>query len=226
MKLESALFNHDQRQRITSAVALAESRTACEIVPVVATSSGRYDRAEDLVGLWLVIAQAVLGASWYRSTTFESGSWSLVSPQFMWLCVYVLAMAAAFLSGAILASRIGWLRRLFTPARQIREEVAARARQVFFDQRVHHTAGATGVLIYVSLMERTATVLASQPVTDALGAEFVDALCRQLIDGLRAGDPTAAFCHVVQSAGERLAGPFPRSNHDVDELPDVLVTID
>ncbi len=49
MKRASKLFDIEQRQRIEQAVVEAESKSSCEIVPVVATSSGRYDRPEDII---------------------------------------------------------------------------------------------------------------------------------------------------------------------------------
>ena len=50
MQRAANFFNAEQRQQITRAVAQAESGTSCEIVPVVATVSGRYARPEDMVG--------------------------------------------------------------------------------------------------------------------------------------------------------------------------------
>jgi uncharacterized membrane protein len=62
MKRATKLFNEEQAGRINEAIAQAESRTSAEIVPVVITASGRYDRPEDMVGLWLAL---VLGAAGY-----------------------------------------------------------------------------------------------------------------------------------------------------------------
>ena len=62
MKPASSLFNDQARERVNQAIAQAESKTSAEVVPVVATASGRYDRPEDIVGLWLgiIALQAVL----------------------------------------------------------------------------------------------------------------------------------------------------------------------
>ena len=83
MQQASDLFNEEQRKQIEKAVSEAEGRTSCEIVPVVATASGRYDRPEDMVGLWLAVLAAV--AVWFAfpRTLSDSGSWdgqSLVVP--------------------------------------------------------------------------------------------------------------------------------------------------
>ena len=138
----------------------------------------------------------------------------------------VAGVVAAFITGAVAGSRIGWLRRLFTPRREMLEEVAARAREIFFDKRVHHTSGATGMLIYVSLFEHMAVVLGDQEVLDKLGQPFLDRLCQQLTEGLHQRKPTDALCGVIENAGMELSGPLPRDEGDVNELQDALVLID
>lgn len=221
----SDVFNDEQKQTVRQAVADAESKTSCEIVPVVASSSGRYDRAEDIVGLWLAtITAAVLWALFPREAS-ESGSWSAGSVSLGVLMV-VVAVVIAFLVGAVCGSRVHWVRRLFAPQKQMQEEVAARARSVFFDNRVHHTAGATGLLIYVSLFEHQAVVLGDQKVLDKLGQSFLDDLCGQLTEQLRNGHPTDALCTTIAKAGEQLATPLPRAGDDQNELQDALVLID
>ena len=116
--------------------------------------------------------------------------------------------------------------RLFTPRSQMRDEVSARARGLFFDNRVHHTDGGTGVLVYVSLFEHMASVVGDATVVEKLGQEALDELCAELIEKLKAGDPTEAFCAVIASAGDRLSDKLPHAGDDVNELPDALVTID
>ena len=50
--------------------------------------------------------------------------------------------------------------------RNPRSAMLARAREVFFDKRVYRTAGGTGLLVYVSLYERMAAVIADQKVLE------------------------------------------------------------
>ncbi|MBL7044198.1 MAG: hypothetical protein ISR77_36550 [Pirellulaceae bacterium] len=225
MQRASQLFTDEQRRRIDQAVVDAEAKTSAEIVPVVATASGRYDRAEDVVGLWLAIVTAVVLWIWLPRPGYEAGSWS--GCPVMWQIVGLPAgMVAAFVLGAVMGSKIGWLRRLFTPQREMREEVSRRAREVFFDNRIHHTAGATGLLLYVSLFEHMAAVIADQNVLEKLGQPAVDELCAELTNGLHAGHPTDAFCDALASAGRRLGGVLPRAEDDANELADALIALD
>ena len=73
MQRPAERFTGSDRQQVAAAVAAAESQTSAEIVPVIAAASGRYDRAEDLVGLWTAVALMALfgrfGASSFPSPT-------------------------------------------------------------------------------------------------------------------------------------------------------------
>ncbi|MGY8771020.1 MAG: TPM domain-containing protein [Pirellulales bacterium] len=223
----SELFNQQQHDQVQQTVADAESKTSCEIVPVVASTSGRYDRAEDIVGLWFATIAAVALWLLYPRVAAESGSWG-GTPLVLEVLALIAAIVVTFVLGVVVSSRTGWLRRLFTPRQQMEEEVAAAARQVFFDNRVHHTAGSTGILIYVSLLEHQAMVLGDQQVIghETLGQPFLDQLCEQLTAGLHQGDPTSAICEVINTAGTQLSAALPREAGDVNELHDALVLID
>ena len=106
------------------------------------------------------------------------------------------------------------------------QEVDARAAQLFFDKRVHHTSAAGGVLIYLSLLERRAVVLADRRAFDALGQSAIDEICSQLTRDLKAGGVRAALEAAIQGTGVRLAGTLPRGADDRDELANALVVGD
>ena len=225
MQRASKLFSDEQKQAVNTAIAEAESQTSAEIVPVVSTASGRYDRPEDIVGLWLgALALAVV---WFVVPQHSDavGTWGGTSPLIK-LIYMLLALAGGFFIGAVVASRVGPLRWLFTPSKQMRDEVAGRACQAFFDSTIHHTAGGTGVLIYVSLYERMAAVLADQSILDKLGPDALEELRDKLTADLRDSEPTEALCQALRDAGQRLAEVLPRAEDDVNELPDHLVIVD
>lgn len=218
-------YSDADRERVNRAVRHAESVTSAELVPVVAQCSGRYDRAEDVVGLWCGLLTLTVVWSLFPSTVAVSGSWGHPSPGGQLLALLV-AVVAGFVVGAIVAGRLPGLRRMFTPRRQMEEEVLLRARSVFYDQRVHHTAGGSGLLLYVSLYERMAAVIADQSVLDKLGQDQLDALCRELTRQLQHRSPIDALCATLEAAGQRLRTVLPRSQDDVNELADALVVVD
>ena len=225
MQHASSLFSATDRQRINETVRAAESHTSAEIVPVVATASGRYDRAEDLIGLWWGALLLVAVSIFWPAEVAEPGSWGM-HPAVWQTLKLVVALLAGFVLGTALGSRLTWLRRLFTPAQQMRDEVQQAARRVFFDNRIHHTQSGGGLLIYVSVFEQVAVLLADRQVLDGLGQPALDELCETLTRRLRTNEPTEALCQTIQAAGEKLQTVLPRAIDDVNELPDALVTID
>jgi putative membrane protein len=223
--MRSGHFSEAERQHVAQAIQDAESKTSAEIVPVIARSSGRYDRPEDVVGLWLALVGIVVVWCVYPSSQVKTGSWDTSEP--VWELVSLVAVTIiGFVVGAVLATRIGWLRRLFTPAKQMREEVFGRARQVFFDNRVYRTAGASGVLLYISLYERMAAVIADQSVIDKLGQAQIDQTCAEFTRRLSERTPVEALCETARNLGQRLSGVLPRAADDVNELSDALVVLD
>ncbi len=214
----------DDLQRINAAVAAAEAKTSAEIVPVVAAVSGRYDRPEDIVGVWTSVA--ALGLVWWLLPEHaRPGDWAAL-PAWAYLLILMASVVVGFVIGAAIGARVDWLRHLFAPAQQMRDEVLLRSRQVFFDSRVHHTAGRTGLLIYVSLFERMAAVVADEAVVEKLDQQLIDELRDHLTAALARQGLADAISGTIATAGERLAGVLPRAEGDVNELPDALVMLD
>ncbi len=226
MQRASTFFNEKQQAAIEAAVGEAESKTSAEIVPVLTTASGRYDRAEDIIGLWVgLILMACTWGAFRLLGVGEASDWDL-SFGGLELPLLIVATVVGFMIGAAIGSVVAPLRSLFTPKQEMRDEVAAKARQVFFDNSVHHTEGGTGLLVYISLFERTAAILGDESILEKIGQEALDELCAQLIEGIRAGNPAEALCDVLVAAGERLGEVLPRAEDDVNELSDRLVILD
>jgi putative membrane protein len=223
MKRASTLFNEADHRRVTEAVAQAEARSSAEIVPVVASSSGRYDRAEDIAGLWLGLIALCVG--WWLAQGVEISDWGVPRPK-LGLPSVVGLVLGGWLLGVVLAHLSGSLRLLFTPRREQKAEVERAARQAFFDRRIHHTEGGSGLLVYVSLLERMAVVLADAEILEKVGQAKLDALCANLVSELRKGAYTDALCNAIDQAGTALAEVLPAQAQNRNELTDALVVMD
>ncbi|MFO0965961.1 MAG: hypothetical protein U0793_10310 [Gemmataceae bacterium] len=122
----SQMFSAQQREQVAQAVRDAEAKTAAEIVPVVARDSGRYDRAEDVAGLWLGLVFLTVVWLLWPAPVLEQGSWE-GAPAVYQLLALIAATALGFFIGAAAVARLDSLRHLFAAPAHMRDEVKARA---------------------------------------------------------------------------------------------------
>ena len=215
----TAFLNHDGRRAVEAAIAEAEKRTAAEIVCAVAAESGRYDRAESLVGLGCAIVGLSLAHAWAGG----AAQWGAAPVPLGW---QALAVALGFVLGSVVASYVHGLRRLFVSAREMAEETGRAASAVFAQRRLGSTRQQAGLLLYVSLFERRAVVLADDGARAALGQAGVDALRDQMVAGLREGRRAETLTAAVRSAAERLSPRLPPVPKNPNELPNQVLLFD
>jgi putative membrane protein len=217
-----SFLDDQERERVESAVAEAEQMTSAEFVCAVATESGRYDRAESFIGF----AFAVLLLSAANLVTWQlsrGGDWGRApSPPFL---VQLLMVSLGFVLGTTLASYWHGLRRLAVSSREMTAETAKAASHVFTDHGVGHLDNRGGVLIYVSLFERTAILLANRCVFEALGADELGRLRDAAIGHLQAGQKAEAYIDVLATAAEILNDKLPAADLEPSRLANSLICI-
>ena len=215
------LYSEADREQIRQALQKAESTTTGEIVCAVASESGRYDRAEALIGfacglILLGLLHGLHGGG--------AGSFGAARPLSLGWEVGVLC--AGFLGGNLLSSWFPTLRTPLVPRREMEEETVRAAWTVFSSKKLASTAQRGGLLIYFSLFERRVVVLADQGALEALGQPGIEQVRNAAISGLRQGKPLQAMLDCVSQAGQLLSEKLPCSQGGGEnELADELVII-
>ncbi|WP_221435545.1 TPM domain-containing protein [Algisphaera agarilytica] len=217
-------FDEQDVQRVNTAIGEVEEITSAEIVCVAAASSGRYDRAEDIFGLLLGMIAAGLVWIFLPDAVPGGDTWAGYTPTTK-IAFMALAVLGGFVLGTVWASHAWPLRRPFVPKSEQRENVSHAASAAFFDQSLHHTRAGTGLLIYLSMDERRAVILADEAVLEALSQTTLDTLCRDLTKLLAETDAAEALCQTIRRAGQHLEA-LPRDEDDTNEHPNTLVLID
>jgi putative membrane protein len=212
-------LNKGERRAVEEAVAAAEKTTAAEFVCAIATESGRYDRAESIIGL--AVSLIAMTGVYTVMTWSPASSWGSVRP--MLLGELAASAVGGFVLGSILASYWHTLRRLFVGRHEMDTEVERSASHVFAAARLTSTREHGGVLLYVSLFERRAVVLADTGAGRVLGREGIDALRDLAVARLREGRRLETFTDTVRAAAERLAPALPATATNPDELPNALL---
>jgi putative membrane protein len=95
----------------------------------------------------------------------------------------------------------------------------------FLARNVHITAERTGVLIFVSLAERYAEIVADAGISAHVGQNVWDEIVAALVDHARRDDLASGFVSAIGRVGELLAAKFPVTGTDVNELDDHLVEL-
>ena len=226
MKQASRYFSDEDKKAISAAVAEAETSTSGEIVPVVATVCGRYDRAEDVVGLltglivlaggWLFCPYVHPDAGWRAGILLSSTG----------LVPALVCVLAGFIAGSALATRIPALRLPFIPAREMQEEVQRAAWAAFAEFRLRGTRDSTGILIFVSLYERRVVVIPDDGIAQKTGGDAWRDVRDLVIDGLRRKQAAEGLKAGIRKCGEILSLHCPRKADDRNELGDELRLID
>src|SRR5665213_1800606 len=171
-------MNHAGRENIERALKAADLKTCGEIVPVIARRSARYGHTPWLAAaLFLASAESVgLGmggpiGSAHLSPLAEALAWAL-------LCI----------GAGWFASRFKSVRRILTPHKDRIQAVHRAAEATFHRLALYRARGDAGVLIYVSVEEREAVVLAGAGIADLAGAEHWKRTCALVVDAAARGD--------------------------------------
>jgi putative membrane protein len=221
------LFSDNDRDRIGSAIAGAEARTAGEIVVIVATEPQRYSATAlslaALCGFALPLL-AVFGG-WSPGDLFSD--WDAIDPATRALRgfeAFTLVETLIFVVVLALVHFTGLGRRL-TPKGLRRDRVHRAALTQFKARGLDVTAGRTGVLIYVDEPEHIAEIIADTAVYAKVDPNHWGATITALTDGIKAGRPADGMVAAIGLAGQVLAAHFPPVTDDINELPDHLIEL-
>ena len=198
----------DEQQAIAEAIATAERATSGEIVAVVAEASGSYLASSFM---WAAIAALAVPLPLIHWTW-----WPIQT-------IY-LVQIAVFVTLALLFTYRP-LRLALTP-RTIKHRLAhRRALEQFLAQNLHTTPGRTGVLIFVSVAERYAEIVADAEINRHVPIETWTGIVNDLTYHIGDGQASTGFLHAVQSVGKLLAEHFPPETEVRDSLPNHLILL-
>jgi putative membrane protein len=232
------LLSQSDHERVRAAVERAEKRTSAEIVCVLARQSGDYlETPLAWAGVVALLAPAVALLAGLKSRLITDqfpdllGGWtagnagSVDATIGQALIAYVVLQAALF---ALIVLIVSWrpLRLAMTPKALKREHAHRKAAEQFAAQAYHLTSGRTGVLIFASLAERQAVVIADTAVAAKLKPDVWNDVVGELLAGMKSRNPGAGFAAAVDKAAAHLEGPFERAADDRNELPDTVIELD
>jgi len=214
--------------RVSAAVAAAEARTAGEIVTVVADRSDGYS---DIAFAWAALVSFTALALFALFPQFVLGKleWLAGGWNHEWTDRELLGIATALAIVKFLAAWaiLHWQRLRFAlvPAPIKTARALGRAIDLFKVGAERRTHGRTGILIYLSMREHRAEIVADEAIASKVPPEtWGEAMAAMLVE-IKAGRCADGMIAAVERVGAVLAEHFPRAADDHNELPDRLIEL-
>jgi putative membrane protein len=202
-------FTAEEKERLKATTHEVESRTIGEIVVMVVDHSDHYIEAE-------VLGSVLLGSllSLILSVLFFHAS--------LWF--YIPLSFLFFFPSWFVFIKVEALKKLFIGSRRREEAVSLRAERAFFERGLYKTKKNTGVLFFLSLLERKVWVLADKGIHEKMDQGTLNRFANEVSRGVREGRACDALSHAIQEIGVLLARHFPITAGDTDELSDDVIT--
>ena len=209
MTQAEAFFTEAEEQQIAATIGEVEKKTSGEVVAMVVAASDTYPEARLLAGLTLGGLAALL-----ITDLFLGDSLGYFVP--LLLCGTIGVSSLAKISPPLL--------RLFIPASRLEARVAERALRAFYEKKLHTTRDNTGVLFFISLLERKVWVLADSGIYQKISQETLIAHASDIATGIKQGQACNALCREIEAVGVILARHFPIKADDTNELSNEVLT--
>lgn len=213
---------------VTEAVGAAEAGTDGEIATIVA---GRSDSYRDVALIWSALVALLALAALAAFPDFyiglfdrATGGWEHVWTHRELLTAALVVVTIKF---AAMRALLLWqpLLLALTPRTVKARRTRARAIMLFKASTERRTRTRTGVLIYLSMAERQAELVADEAIAAKVPPELWGEAMAAMIGHLREGRPGEGMAAAVAKVGEVLAIHFPFSGTDPDEMPNRMISL-
>jgi len=201
-------FGDEDRAAVHEAIANAERRTVGELLPVIVERSDPHP-----------------GANWLAALSCTVVGSSMMAPWLPWTHP-VWVLSAQFVMGLFgfgLARLLPDFKRLFIFEDRATAVASEQAFQEFYGSGLHKTEAATGVLIFVSLLEHRVIVLADEGIDSKVDAEFWADTNDAILAGIRTGSLRQGLITGIEKAADGLARHFPWTDGARNEIPDRVI---
>jgi putative membrane protein len=222
------LLSPEDHDLVTAAVTAAERMSDGEIVTIVAARSDAY---HDVALHYCVLAMLLVpaGLAFVPQAWIDWAATLLLGWNAELTRETVMLYLFAKLAGAFLIVRLILayqpLRLALTPGMTKQRRVHRRAVELFRTGCELKTRGRTGVLLYLSLAERRAEIVADKAIADQVGPEVWGEAMAALVEEVKAGRAGAGMARAVEKIGAVLAPILPPTHDNPNELPDRLIEL-
>ncbi|MEQ6119007.1 TPM domain-containing protein [Reichenbachiella sp. MALMAid0571] len=209
------IFTDEQKSNVEQAVKDLELESSGEIVVYFGRNSDAYQQG-----------------SWKLATTLGLlGLVSIMSLSYLWLLpptfsIMNMAMSIFLLmvSGLVISYFFPTVRLAFVPLNVMDHRVITRARDIFLQEEIFNTVDRTGILIYISEMEKRVQVLGDQGISSVIEQSDWNNVLKLVTDGIKQGSPAEGLVSAIHECKKLLLeNGFIVRTDDTNELSDKMI---
>jgi putative membrane protein len=208
------ILSQNELGRLATVIGEVEKATAGEIRLMIVKRSSLTSHVHLL--LWNILISLSFIALWFfRHDLIFFESWGL------WA-----GLIGGSYAVSLLLSRFALVQRRLTNPRDLHHQVWARAEVEFHREGLSDTTSHTGVLIFVSLFEHMALVLADKGVADKVDEHAWDKVVDEILHGARNQTWAESLEKAVRECGKYLSEHFPPQAGKGNELSNAVILKD
>lgn len=218
-------FTPEDLEKINSAVKKAERKTTGEIAVAFARESSDYASQELMFGI-------ASGFVYFFLMMLFSGRIEHLIQNMFWeysvnylLAFYGLSTLLVILVFYLLAN-IPPIDRLIVSREIKRKKVHERAVRHFMESGVYNTRDRTGILIFISLLEKRVELLTDRGINKKISQEQWNSIVSHILDGIRKRKFVDHLIEAISQTGDLLASHFPAHPDDTNELGDDMTLLE
>ncbi len=212
-------FTQQDLDKIKKTVNKAESKTSGEIATAFIKES--YDYA-----IYELTFAVLCGFIYFFIMMFFAGNIENTIRNMFWeyssnyLLIFYGFSTFLVISIFYFLANLSFIDRLIIPKKVMKHKVNERAVRYFMESGVYDTQDRTGILIFISFLERRVELLADKGISEKIPEEKWNKIVAHIIKGVKENSLVKNLTESISECGELLAEHFPIEPDDKNELKD------
>ncbi|MDY6915223.1 MAG: hypothetical protein SVM86_02765 [Candidatus Cloacimonadota bacterium] len=210
-------FSEQDKQKISEAVEQAESKTSGEIATAFIKES--YDYA-----IYELLFAVVIGFIYFTVLMFFWSDIQNIFQGMFWdynvsyLLIFYGFSTFLIIAIAYFIANISYIDRLIVPAKVRKDKVHEKALQYFMLSGVSYTRDRTGILIFISYLEKRVELLADSGINQKIEQHEWQNIVDHIVAGIKEDKLTDNLVEAIADCGKILQKHFPIKEDDENEL--------
>ncbi len=218
-------FSEKDLKRIAESVKSAEKKTSGEISVAFIKESNDYAKYELLF--------AIISGFIYTGLImlFRSPTESLIKNLF-WdfstthLILFYGLSPFVIITLFYLIANIPVVDRIIIPKKKMEKNVKERASRYFIEAGISNTRDRTGILIFLSFLERRVVLLADIGINSKVFSERSPEIISNITSGIKTGQTVGKLIKSIELCGELISHDVPIKPDDTNELKDDVTILE